>query len=464
MTSMLARSVPVLLGLSATVAAQGGWVQVSTNAPGARHSHAMAYDSVRGRVVLFGGEDVVGNNLADTWEWDGTTWLQVATTGPSARFGHAMAFDSVRGKVVLFGGYYLFADTWEWDGLSWTQAAASGPQARAWPAMAFDGVRGATVLFGGTGAGGPLGDAWAWNGTQWNAVAYGPGTTANPLMAFDSARNVTVAAFGTSSMNPTQTWEWNGINWTPAASIGPSFRVRSAMAFDSHRGRGVLFGGYRGAVIAPFLADTWEWSGTSWLQMNPSTPFPAPPARAGHAMAYDAQHDRTVIFGGYFYTTATGGTIDPGSYVVRGDTWTYTGAPGTGTPYGSGCGSPALSLSQPTNALPTIGASAQALLTNVPSSFAFVAVGWSNTHAGPFLLPVPLDGYGMTGCFMRQSTEVLAEPTTSTGTGTASYSLALPYWSSLIGMHLYLQGWAVAPGMNAANIIVSNGLDWRVGF
>ena len=42
--------------------------------PSARGGSAMAYDAARGRVVLFGGADVDGTPLGDTWTWDGTTW------------------------------------------------------------------------------------------------------------------------------------------------------------------------------------------------------------------------------------------------------------------------------------------------------------------------------------------------------------------------------------------------------
>src|SRR5690606_11603877 len=71
--------------------------------PPRRTEPAMAYDSARGKVVLFGGAD--SHLRGDTWEWDGVSWRRVATTGPSARDGHAMAYDATRKKVVLFGGY-----------------------------------------------------------------------------------------------------------------------------------------------------------------------------------------------------------------------------------------------------------------------------------------------------------------------------------------------------------------------
>src|SRR6266705_3485334 len=72
------------------------WINVS---PGqTRYSHAMAYDTARGRVVLFGGYDGT-SNLGDTWEWDGTTWTQRASSGPP---GGEMVYDAARGRVVLF--------------------------------------------------------------------------------------------------------------------------------------------------------------------------------------------------------------------------------------------------------------------------------------------------------------------------------------------------------------------------
>src|SRR5262245_26789082 len=69
----------------------GSWTPL---APGPRINHAMVYDSVRGRVVLFGG--IARDNTSeygDTWEWDGFRWERVATNGPAPRSKHAMAYD-----------------------------------------------------------------------------------------------------------------------------------------------------------------------------------------------------------------------------------------------------------------------------------------------------------------------------------------------------------------------------------
>jgi hypothetical protein len=78
----------------------------------------MAFDSNRGRTVLFGGRDLADVNLTfgDTWEWDGTVWKQVADFGLPPCESPAMAFKN--DSVALFGGIILtdsravFGDTW----------------------------------------------------------------------------------------------------------------------------------------------------------------------------------------------------------------------------------------------------------------------------------------------------------------------------------------------------------------
>ena len=89
--------------------AEASWVQQLSLGvkPPARSYLAMAYDSARGKVVVFGG-DTGGMSIQDTWEWDTATgeWVDRTPlrTKPSARQTHAMVYDSARGRVVLFGG------------------------------------------------------------------------------------------------------------------------------------------------------------------------------------------------------------------------------------------------------------------------------------------------------------------------------------------------------------------------
>src|SRR5262249_34735761 len=92
--------------------------------------------------VLFGGVDEKQGVLDDTWIWDGISWTRkIPLISPPARFGHAMAYDSARGLVVLFGGnsaIEMLNDTWVWDGITWTQKSPpANPGPRAFHSLAF---------------------------------------------------------------------------------------------------------------------------------------------------------------------------------------------------------------------------------------------------------------------------------------------------------------------------------------
>jgi hypothetical protein len=167
-------------------------------------------------------------------------------------------------------------------------------------------------------------------------------------------------------------------------------------------------------------------------------------------MAYDSGRNRTVLFGG---------VINGGSSL--GDTWEWGGPTASASAYGTGCGSPALTISP--GALPRINTTAQALLTNIPASLAFVDLGWSNTTTGIFALPLSLAPFGLPGCLLQQSLEASSLPVTSTGLNTATFSVPLPNNTGLLGLRVYLQGWAIAPGYNTGNLILSNGLEWLIG-
>ena len=72
--------------------------------------------------MLFGGYGGRGG-LGDTWTWNGTDWTQRAPAqSPPPRYDHAMAYDSARQRLVLFGGITpdFLADTWTWDGSTWS--------------------------------------------------------------------------------------------------------------------------------------------------------------------------------------------------------------------------------------------------------------------------------------------------------------------------------------------------------
>ncbi|HVE92101.1 MAG TPA: kelch repeat-containing protein [Actinomycetota bacterium] len=280
--------------------------------PSARDAHAMAYDSDRGRTVLFGGSN--GTALGDTWEWDGQVWRQLTpATSPPARANHAMAYDSARRRVVMFGGSNAttqFGDTWLWDGTNWTPAApATSPHFRIWHAMAFDAARSKVVLYGGEStATGLLGDAWLWDGTTWTQSAAPAGARRSHSMSYDAGRQEVVmfGGWGVPFGYMRETWVWNGTSWGQRFGAQPSGRASHAMAYDASRGKTVLFGGHDGS----YRNDTWEWNGTSWAQVTTTA---SPPARGSHALVYDSARTALLTFGG----------SSPG---YLGDTWSLAGS------------------------------------------------------------------------------------------------------------------------------------------
>jgi YVTN family beta-propeller protein len=209
-------------------------------APAPRTGHGLAYDSLRGRVILFGGQGLDYGFLNDVWEFDPATrtWTDVTPPAgapaplPRAQFG--MAYDVARDRVIVYAGTVSFeysnvgmnGETWEWDPAtrSWSNAPAAGSIVHMGlfsAELAYDPVRQQVILFGGQ-------PYWGWpenNGTY----------------AFDGAA------------------------WIQVPVAGPAGRIRHAMWTANGRVR--MYGGHsRYPVVTP-LADLWEWDGTSWRQI-----------------------------------------------------------------------------------------------------------------------------------------------------------------------------------------------------
>jgi hypothetical protein len=102
--------------------------QNPTVRPARRGGLGMAYDGNSQSTLIFGGCCHGEAGYSDqTWSYDGRRWtLRAASASPSPRSYPGMVWDTVRGQIVLFGGqdamegYYGFTDTWTWDGSTWT--------------------------------------------------------------------------------------------------------------------------------------------------------------------------------------------------------------------------------------------------------------------------------------------------------------------------------------------------------
>lgn len=127
------------------------WSQVSCRKPAAcpspRHLPLMAFDPTRHYHVSFGGDNDVGpGGLGDTWTFNGTSWTRRLSSSavPVRSFGSAVFVPShvsngnsiTVDKVVIFGGDPYpnapypdpLCDLWAWNGSDWDAIAAPDPK------------------------------------------------------------------------------------------------------------------------------------------------------------------------------------------------------------------------------------------------------------------------------------------------------------------------------------------------
>lgn len=280
----------------------------------ARYGFALVYDASRALTLMYGGFNGTAYRQGDVWAWNGSVWTNVTpagtTTNPAQQYeAFGMAYDAVRARVVALVGS---GSTWEWDGAAWTAITADDVAIhRTNEVMAFDASTGKTVMFGGMqgfggGGGTVLSDTWEWNGVAWTQLtpATSPSARYGAAMAYDPVAKDLVLfggrpfEFGTPLAD---TWKWTGTTWlnvTPAAAAdSPSARYLHAMAFDAARGKLVLFGGDAGGGFS--LGDTWEWDGTRWTNVTPTATSESAGARHRHAMVYDAGRQRVLLLAGF---------------------------------------------------------------------------------------------------------------------------------------------------------------------
>ncbi len=206
------------------------WQQLQPVAPrpSARHAHAMTFHAGINKVVLFGGYTGAANN--ETWTFDGTTWTNrtvvINPPTPPGRWNHAIAYDPMLDRVVLFGGTNegggFYGDTWSWtDTAGWVQCNCGGttPPARQAHSMAYDESRQAVVLFSGSNNG-YFSDTWELRGSTWSRCTQlqEPPARNYQAMTYDSRRQ-RLLAFG-GYLRGSDFWECvnpNPATFTPVA-------------------------------------------------------------------------------------------------------------------------------------------------------------------------------------------------------------------------------------------------------
>jgi hypothetical protein len=172
---------------------------------------------------------------------------------------HALAYDSNRRRMVLFGGANQ-ADTWEYDGVTWTQMSPLiGPPARGDHGMAYDATRKLVVAV--TGA-----ETWVWDGREWNKRTFAAGSASQPdSIVHDESRNrvVHVITYLWQFVGYCSTQEWDGNSWSnPVEWRGAPARFEFGAAYDGLSGGVLAFGGR--TVLSEPTNETWLYSHDCW--------------------------------------------------------------------------------------------------------------------------------------------------------------------------------------------------------
>lgn len=294
------------------------WTQLAPTGtpPSARFGHSGVYDTVRNRLVIHGGQSGL-TYRNDVWALTlggSPAWSQIVPTGgpPAQRSRHSAIYDTLRDRMVVFGGADAidsWNDTWAltFAGTpAWSEILPAGtpPTPRFGHEAIYDAARDRMVVHSGNDGGEqPAAGVFTlgFASPQWATAApsgTGPGLYDHSAI-YDSAGDRMVLFAGSGEL-PTKVLASLSLagtmSWVDLAPVGvpPFERNNHAAAYDPARDRMIVFGGAASTV----LQDVWslQMLGLVWSKVVPTgTP---PPARGGHLMIHDPVRDRMLVFGG----------------------------------------------------------------------------------------------------------------------------------------------------------------------
>jgi hypothetical protein len=299
-------------------------------------------DSESGLMVMFGGQTGPCCSEATvtdrTWIFDAAANLWTLLTrgeGPSARAAVAMAYDSESDRVILLGGVdangQISNDTWAYNtnAETWTEMSAEGPVMARGMGIAYDTESDRIIIFGGSDWYFSVDDTWSYdfNTDTWTEMKP---DTSPPAQNYHAATydiesdRVLVWGFIGTDLEPSDASVWaydyNTNSWEqmPLVEPYPELRTYPELAYDAESDRTILYGGF------PEGDQTWayDYNSNTWTRMNPAT---TPQKVSRHALAYSAAADRVILSGGQVGAAQFNYTRDTWSYDYNSDTWTFVG-------------------------------------------------------------------------------------------------------------------------------------------
>lgn len=298
--------------------------------PAGRANLMMAYDNESDVVIIYGGwNEPLPYELGDTWSYDYNTNKFVdmsPASAPPVREVGAMAYDSQSDRIVMFGGIEDYAtrldrnDTWAYDynTNTWTNMnPILAPDVRDAFGMVYDSESDRIIIFGGYDSAHhvTLNDTWAYDleSNTWEEMnpATAPSERYFPGMAYDEESDRVIlfgGVFQGGLGDDTWAYDYNTDTWVELSpGTNPVGRKAHAMTYDDESDRVVMFGGAGGNSLA--LDDIWtfDFNSLTWERKYSSY---QPTARLRHSMVYDSESDVIISFGGTEVTYENGPMID----------------------------------------------------------------------------------------------------------------------------------------------------------
>lgn len=260
------------------------WREISSETtPVSRFSHHMVYLPINRSIFLFGGCKTSDyERLGDTWLYnlDNNTWEEVSpSVSPSARSDLALCYDSLKNRVLLFGGYNYddnkLNDLWVYypNNNSWTELAPSSSPPSDYGHSLFYRNNGGDVYTFGRSSTQNINDLWEYDTS---ANSWAKMTVASPIPSYRYWHNMRYSnisdvclLFGGSSFNVDKddSWIFNFTtdSWTEIQSDNnPPNRVVFSMCHDSHRDQIYMYGGL-GEDYSICREDFWKFNFTSMI-------------------------------------------------------------------------------------------------------------------------------------------------------------------------------------------------------
>ncbi len=204
-----------------------------------------------------------------------------------------------------------------------TPQACSVPAARGYSRMIYDAQSGKVYLFGGFSKGGfamDVLDVWAFDTEEktWQLVG-DQGSADWDALALDTQSRKVILYQPFAAEIETWAYDIDTNTWENTGALNPPPpRWGSRMAYDAESDVVVLFGGADLFTGEP-LGDTWayDYESNTWTNLQPPN---SPPPHHFTDLVYHEAKDRIVMFGGF----STGGLLlnDTWTFDVNTNTWT----------------------------------------------------------------------------------------------------------------------------------------------